>query len=351
MPTAPELARQLRAALLRRERSVARRIVTLYGNAHRHILNSLNSLIDEMQRVVAQGETISPAWLMRQERYQQLLTTIEGEMRTYTDLLPSAVGPGTYDAVSVGLTEARHLVEATLAPLPAAVRGALLARWTGPDTNAILAAAGFLDRGSPIWTVLTEFGPALRQQVEQLVIDSLWLGYNPKRWARELRQVTGRGLDWSLRWARTLQMNAYREAARWSMMENQHIVRGWIWWSALDNRTCMSCIAMHGTEHAVNEVLDDHHNGRCIALPIVPSYEELVGVPIEEEPLVVEKGPDWFNGLDERTQREMMGPGKYEAWREGKFKLENMWRVRTDAVWGQMRGEASLRELIGGRAT
>jgi hypothetical protein len=62
---------------------------------------------------------------------------------------------------------------------------------------------------------------------------------------------------------------------------------------------------------------------------------------------VKEIGTEWFGKQSEAAQRAMLGPGKYAAWRNGKFGLEQLSAIREDNVYGPMRVEQSLKELIG----
>jgi hypothetical protein len=84
-------------------------------------------------------------------------------------------------------------------------------------------------------------------------------------------------------------------------------------------------------------LLDDHHNGRCTMIPMV------VGATNEFDGA----GETWFNSLNEEEQRSIMGPGKLEAWRDGKFTLADVPVTRPDDVYGQMRNEKTLAELTG----
>lgn len=58
-------------------------------------------------------------------------------------------------------------------------------------------------------------------------------------------------------------------------------------------------------------------------------------------------GKDWFDRQDEATQRSMMGKDKFDAWKEGKFEFGNLSSTHTDDVYGEMRGETPLKDLIG----
>jgi len=345
MVNALDVAAQFRRELLRREREAAIRMVRLYGEAHARILSALEKLTDKIAQAELEGLPVSPAWLWQEERYQRFLRTIEGEMQKFAQELPGVVGPGTYAAVDVGVRESRELTDAMLARYPAEIRAELMASFGTLHTDAVVQAMGFLAPGSPAWTVLDDFPLAMRAQVEDLVMEAMVKGWNPRRWARELRLVTGRGLDWALNWSRTLQLYSYREASRWSYINNQQIVRGWMWYAALDSRCCMGCVAMHGTEHPLSEPLNDHHRGRCAPLPMVIGYEEL-GLPAGE-PFEMESGEAWFARQPEELQMEMMGPGKFKAWQDGLIKIADMVEDYSDAVWGIMRHERSLKSLLG----
>jgi len=85
-------------------------------------------------------------------------------------------------------------------------------------------------------------------------------------------------------------------------------------------------------------------------LPITISYREL-GLDVDEPEFQRELGRDWFERQDEGTQRRMMGPGLYDAWKAGTVKLEDMPKRVEDRTWGNSWQVSSLRELgIDGKA-
>jgi hypothetical protein len=99
----------------------------------------------------------------------------------------------------------------------------------------------------------------------------------------------------------------------------------------------MSCAAQHGTIHDLDEQLDDHYNGRCAALPYIPEF----GNPVEQS------GEDWFKELSPDQQAAMMGKEKLSAYNDGKFQFGQLSEQRHNDVYGTMRGEASLKSLLG----
>jgi SPP1 gp7 family putative phage head morphogenesis protein len=169
------------------------------------------------------------------------------------------------------------------------------------------------------------------------MLEGITLGYNPKKIARAFQESYGRGLTDALRMVRTAQLYSYREASRASYTANSDVVEGWIWSATLDGLTCMSCVAQHGTVHSMDERLNGHHNCRCAMVPKVILFPSAIS----------EVGEGWFAKQPEAVQRKMMGPGKYEAWKAGKFDLSQLSIEREDKVYGAMRGEAALKDLLG----
>jgi hypothetical protein len=94
---------------------------------------------------------------------------------------------------------------------------------------------------------------------------------------------------------------------------------------------------MHGTIHPATETLNDHHNGRCAMVPLVEGYDNPV----------TETGEQWFERQDEATQRGVLGNSKYEAWKQGKFRLSDLPEEHDDDVYGPMKTEKALYRLLG----
>lgn len=61
---------------------------------------------------------------------------------------------------------------------------------------------------------------------------------------------------------------------------------------------------------------------------------------------IEQSGQDWFSGLSAEEQRRYMGPGKHQAFQEGRFDLSQASITYDDEVYGTMRREAPLRELV-----
>lgn len=150
-------------------------------------------------------------------------------------------------------------------------------------------------------------------------------GMNPRevadRMIRNLgKEFTG-GITRALTIARTEMLDAHRAASLATRQSNRDALAGWVWIATLDTRTCPSCIHQHGRLHDIDEPGPiDHHNGRCDSLPRTKTWEDLGIIGAKEpEGVDIETGDAWFERLGEDKQRELLGPGRYEAWQNGDY--------------------------------
>ena len=82
-------------------------------------------------------------------------------------------------------------------------------------------------------------------------------------------------------------------------------------------------------------------------VPVPVTYREL-GLDVDEPAPVLEHadGEAWLRAQPESTQRQILGQGKYEAWQAGKFDFAQLSKETTDAVWGVVRTETPLKDLV-----
>lgn len=186
-------------------------------------------------------------------------------------------------------------------------------------------------------------------QVSQHIIDGIAVGMNPRTIAaalqRNLQDSLGTGLNWVMTTVRTAQIKSYQTATHANYLANSRIVPEWIWYAILDSRTCMSCVAKHGSVHPVTEIMQDHHNGRCAPIPKTITYKAL-GINLPDPIGEIPSGQAWFDAQPESTQRQMMGPGKYDAYKAGKFEFGQLSMSYQDDVYGELIKKATLKELV-----
>jgi SPP1 gp7 family putative phage head morphogenesis protein len=342
------LIERFRRELLARERGEASDMVRVYGDVWTRIKAELMRLDAEYQAEKARGEQPTVEWIYRYNRARLFYEQVERELRTFAQYVNGTILTQQMESIAVAERQAEELTRRILGRPPAG----LTIDWNRIDRRSVEALLGMLQADSPLHELLMDISASGAQAAEAALIRGMLLGQNPREVARELRNVLGTTLSRALTIARTETLRAHREATRASYQANSDIVSGWIWHAALDLRTCISCWVMHGTEHSVNEILDDHPNGRCAMIPKTATWAEigdmygidLSGIP-DTNP-VIEAGVSLFEQLSESEQIAILGLEKYNAWQDGQFDLLDIVGRRWSRKWGTMRYEKSLNELL-----
>ena len=321
-----ELAKQFRLAVEKRDAVALTDLIETYQSMYQALQDKIELLTIKM----AEHPELTRSALLRMDKFKDLLKQVEAELTKFQNYTEIQIRKRVSEEILAGIDDARKLV------LAAGGDPAIVAGWNNINPKVIQNMIGFLQEDGALYQRLAKLAPFTVDRLKQTLIDNVGLGKNPRAIARIIERELGMGLTDALRTTRTVQIYSYREASRASYIANSDVVEGWYWMSALDAESCAGCIAMHGTFHTNDETLDDHYNGMCTPIPAV------IG---GKNPL--QTGEDWFKEQPESKQREYMGDTKYEAWKEGKFEFSALSSQHDDDVYGTMRGETTLKELIG----
>ena len=229
------------------------------------------------------------------------------------------------------MTAGQHAAQLAGSQLPRTSRGAIA--WL-PTNPAALEA--IVKRATQQITARHYF---LSQSATRSVKSALRLGMaagdNPRTVARDMiRRTEGvfnGGLARAEVIARTELLDGYRNATNQAYAANRDVLDGWQWLAELSERTCPACLSMNGTMWPVDEPGPmDHHCGRCTSVPVIKPLNQL-GIGGPEPRSAVPDSLGWFKAQPEAVQRQIMGPGRYDAWLAGRFPPER-WaqRVETD---------------------
>jgi SPP1 gp7 family putative phage head morphogenesis protein len=216
--------------------------------------------------------------------------------------------------------------------------------------EAVRALVGTLADGRPLSTLLDQLGPEASAAVREALTDGVLLGEGPAQIARRARSAFGGNAVRATTVARTEVIRSYKAGSLASYRANSDVVKGWIWIASLSPRTCAACVALHGSEHALDEEFHDHPRGRCAAAPLTRSWAELGFDVPDAAPPVVQSGADWFAAQPAHVQQRIAGRAKAAAIRSGAIALEDLAASTTDA-WGKVLREKSLTSIVGAERT
>lgn len=339
-------AAQFATALEAREDAVALQMLASWSDSYWAIRKDLDDLLAQVEAARLAGTEVKPVWLTRQRRYKALLATAKREMVKYANASSDAITRQQRSALNAALKDAERLARRGVTDDLGSVAADLL------DVNpaTVDVAVGYLQDGS----VLSEH---LRQTLannapdilRQVLTQGLSRGKSQDWMVRAFTKALSTTHSRAVTILRTESLRAYRGATLAVFQANTHVLESWTWLCALDSRSCMACVAMHGTHHPMTETLDGHPRCRCVMVPRTKTWAEM-GVPgIEETRPDIETGLDWFGRQAETTQRAMMGPAKFDAWKAGEFDLPALVARHDDPAWGTMRYEASLKSIRANR--
>lgn len=320
-----------RVMLEQQYQTVAQRLQASYTR----VLPTIQAEIDRYAGAIdALGrESLTAQELRELAQFQNLMRRVRAEMDGFARIAGASGTTLREGAIQLALDDARR------AALGQAGAGAQLVAgaWMNPNPEALNNLLGLID-DEHLRAGLANFGDNAAQNFADVMLALTAQGQNPRTIAQRMSEWLAIPYSWAENQTRTLQMWSYRLANHAAYRANSAVVEGWMWRSALDVRTCMSCIAQHGTRYTVDEVLNDHHRGRCAPIPII------IGSRWVDE---VESGGDWFARQPEGVQRQMMGGQMWELWRRGRFDLRELSVPYVDGTYGQMLRAATVQELTG----
>lgn len=212
------------------------------------------------------------------------------------------------------------------------------------------------------WVAKMEgWGSGYYAKTREIFKNGLAQGWSPKYTAEKLREVAS-NIPYSAaeNLTRTLQLNAYRQASLEVEKINGGFITGKIRIATLDERTCLSCIALHGTPVPLGEAVEDHYRGRCTEFYQVPGGDEFPDKMQVDSPSgnrqfqKFQTGEEWFASLSperQAMQRSFLNsPAKLKAYNDG-ILLSDFVGDHVDNVFGNQKIELSLLKILGTNAS
>lgn len=257
MPQDKRIARWL-AQLARLYTGEQQRLTAKYRRIVSRLEPERLQLSASLERLERAGN-LTPQNVRDLAAYGRLLARTADELNGYGRVLESSLARISDGSIQLGTEAAWNLSAEMAGRLGEVVRTA----YRQPDTDAIRQLVRYVDSDA-MRANLAKFGQAGADNLADVLLAGLGSGQGAGAVARLLTNWYAVPLAWSENMTRTLGNWSYRMASHASYRLNSDIVTGWIWSASLGARCCLSCISMHGTRHTHDEVLNDHHRGRCL---------------------------------------------------------------------------------------
>lgn len=286
----------------------------------------IRELIDEALKLHAAGEKPSDAFIYKLRRFESLYKQTYEQIGNYGQFVSDLVTKNQLEAAEF----ARLSVQDQLQRM-----GALSGTLNRLPVRAVTTLTGALTDGAPLRTYFLQGLQAdTVQRMADVLIRGIALGQNPRVIAQAMAREAGipyrRALAISrtevMRTFRLNQIDHYRQSRR---------VEGWMWICSKGTMTCMACIAMDGRTFPLSVEFVDHPNGRCSSLALLPGRTPQF-----------QTGAQWFAEQSEATQRKMLGPGAYDAWRGKKISIADMATPHSHPTFGTHYARSSVSQAL-----
>lgn len=325
-----------------------RLLVAAWARAWDEVAPDLNQVLVEM---LVAGEHVTVTQMRRSLRLRAALQVIAQHLEVLaaqTGVLITGDLQGVID--TAGSAQA-SILDSQLPP--GTMTAADLTTWTRVDARQIDA---IVRRSTQRITSRTRaLSREAQRAIRRELVRGVSAGSNPRVTARRiLARVEGRfngGLTRALVISRTETLDAHRAAAQLGQNQHLDVLAGWTWVTALDRRTCPSCLAQHGTVHPPSEPGPfDHQQGRCVRMPVTKPWADL-GFAIPEPPSLLPDAQAWFDSLPVADQVAILGPGRHAAYAAGEFPM-SQWSVRrSNPGWRDSYTTARVPAQSGGRVS
>lgn len=159
-------------------------------------------------------------------------------------------------------------------------------------------------------------------------------GKTPEQIVLDMKQSATSGLNQAITTGRTEYNRAHREALTEQYRQSGAIAG--FRRMAYKPTACFACLMLDGEWLEKESDLEDHPNGRCMAVPFRS----------KDDPIPWMTGADWFLAQDAEKQMRILGKGRYEAWKAGEIpSLRDIVYVKQNETWGGCPTVRTLKEL------
>jgi SPP1 gp7 family putative phage head morphogenesis protein len=316
--------REFKRDLLAGERAQMQEMATRWLGVERRLSAQIDALAYEMDAIKQGGGTVSREMLMTNVRYRELLGQLTDELEGYTDYAERTISDRQHQLARLGITQAERAIR---------VQGVRVGFARLP-IEAVEGLVGLAGDGTPLANLLAASWPLSAQRLTRELVNGVALGYNPRKTARLMAQGMASSQQRMELISRTETLRVYREANRQSYIRSG-VVTGFRRLATHDRRTCAACLMAEGEFYELNEEMPTHPQCRCTLVPIVS------GVPAP----TWQAGEAWFVEQDQATQMDILGKGRYYAWQNGDYELDELVTVKPNATWGDSLQVTPLREL------
>lgn len=328
----------LRRELNEREEQAAEEMLRTWLASKQSVQYNLDNLIAKIE---ALGGEPTPVQTLRLAEWQLVMRQIDGEIERLQTVVNRELPSAQEDTVRITAQSSIEIIYRGMGPgLPESQMLQVLR--FNPATVETLVAS--VREGTPLRSLLNDLKDDAKDHFTRVMASGLAKGESPRILGKELASALDLPIQRATTIARTEMNRTYRETALTTYKEST-AVRGWRWLCARNARTCGMCLAMDGKEFPTDVPFGSHPNCRCSAVPLTKSWKEMGYPDIPDRRPTILPAHEWFEKQNDKTKLRILGPTKFQMYKDGELQLDDLIGYRKDKEWGPTRWERSLKQI------
>ncbi|OGO13259.1 MAG: hypothetical protein A2Y53_06960 [Chloroflexi bacterium RBG_16_47_49] len=327
MSTIDQIILDYRNAVSAKDMAVLADLTRAWLKVEQGLESEISALAGEITRRLASGEIVTEQMLWKMQSYRRTLAEMERLIVSYNQVAIDIIAKAQYEAYLLGVTKANEIVIAELVSA-----GLTPPYWEKLNKDAIEAALGVMNDKNPFYASLYKDYGDSANAFRQALVEGIARGQGVSQLALGMRDATGMGLNRSMLIAQTEMSRAYRsgtiEQYRGSGVGSYYVRL------VKKDTACLACLLKDGERYELAEDMSDHPRGRCDLIL------KIQGVPLPSW----EHGSTWFRNQSAEYQQSLMGPTRYEMWKDG-TPLDSFIHLKDDPIWGKQPAIIPIRDL------
>jgi len=329
-----DVARTYRKKLLDKQAEALRKMKTSYQRNVGPVLEEITRLEDLIEELSFLGQQDNIIFINNYQRMLNILDQLEEGISKYSEESFTITKTGQLQMATIANEATEKITKNVLGKKPKGVPASFSISWQKMDPETLESFVGFTADGSPLVSLFNKIAPEAVEELSNIIEQGIIVGKNPRAVASEIRGVANISKYRAERITRTEMIRANREATRKAYSDNNKIVNGYYRIAIPDQRVCPACLALSGKEYQTSEILPTHPQCRCVMVPKTLTWAEITGIEgLDEEEGKIRNGDDILKEVGDEKARLILGPGRYNLWKDG-LSVSRMGTEVFDANWG-----------------
>lgn len=316
--------RKQREEIARNELDTLRRMARLWVPSYRYLQEQVSALMRIIQDKQDKGDPVEMEYIYSLKRYQTMMEQAAVTIRKYNKAIAGLINGAEAEATDLGQSNASSVIS---------IAEPDHELWTRVNRRETTIAAGMTAEGSPLDSLLEKSFGQMKEGMEQALITGISTGQGSAWIADQIMQAAQIPERRALLIARTEVNRAYRQS-NWNQMRGSRAVLGYRRMCYPDT-ACFACLMLDKEFYPIDSEPRDHPNGKCSFVPVTRHYD-----PGNDPGW--QGGREYFDSLPEDAQRKLMGPGRFDLWKQGGVDPRDMVYIKPNQTWG---GSPAVRTL------